>query len=417
MREQVLGEDSCFFKDVRTLVSDAGPQQIYCAFHDRLCTPKATEGLVAGVSCKGISKANAYKHLRKGSGVLQNESSKGGSADTWHGTLRVVVQHAPAWVILENSDELVNDECVDWTRIVKALRSYGYRCKTLSVDTAEFALPQHRGRAYLVATAVVHSSHSINEFDVFHQSFTDNVCRMRRIPPSVLDILLSHEDPKVQKALDEWQSHEASSLQASTADGHMSMVLNKRRSPLVMSYARLKCRDSTQASPWYRGMNMRAREVLAEAQEDTKHERSIMLHDVGQSMNRCPRSAPLIGHPNVLIAPAILPGSNLWVTMPDPGASESTQLHSRVHTERFLLPEELLLIQGWPVHNSPLELHEHSNNVKASFAGNAFSSSVMLAVFCSLMAAIPWTELSTHDEGSADAEAEAREAAELLKFM
>ena len=96
---------------------------------------------------------------------------------------------------------------------------------------------------------------------------------------------------------------------------------------------------------------------------------------------------------------------------------ESTQLHARVPTERFLLPEELLLIQGWPVHNSPVELHEHSNSVKASFAGNAFSSSVMMSVFCSLMAAIPWTELSTHDEGSADAEAEAREAAELLKFM
>ena len=104
-----------------------------------------------------------------------SENSKGCTADTWHATLQIVTCHAPAGLILENGDELVHDEVADWKRIVKPLRDKGYRCKTLSVDTAEFGLPQHRGRAYLVANLVHHGSHSIHDFDLSHMDFTDNV--------------------------------------------------------------------------------------------------------------------------------------------------------------------------------------------------------------------------------------------------
>ena len=371
--------------------------------------------MAAGVSCKDLSKANPHKHARAKGSVLAAETSRGGTADTWHAYLQLITVFAPLWLILENSDELVHDEVTDWGRILTALHSRGYRCKTLVMDTAEFSLPQHRGRAYLVAVLCRHRSHDIRDFEQFHTTFTSYVASQRRIPPSVLDVLLPNDDERVDAALHQWEQHEPALLQGGTCDAHFATVRQRRRSPLVMSYGRLKCRDSTAASRWFAPMNQRMKEVLAEQQADTKHVPQIMLHDVSQSMNRCPRSSPLIDHPDVLIAPAILPNSDVWITMPEPGAASVTQVHRNITEDRFLLPDEYLLLQGWPLEGSPVKLSEHPGAVKQSFAGHAFSSSVVAAVCCALMASVTWSEACI-DQDSGDSE-DAYAAVELLKTL
>ena len=169
----------------------------------------------------------------------------------------------------------------------------------------------------------------------------------------------------------------------------MTAVQSKKRSPLIYSYARLRCRDTTLASRWLPPLNYRQREVLAEQQQDTKGDPLIMLHDVSQSISRCPRSS-VLHKSDTILSPAILPGSFLWIAMPDPGSGEATQTHPNVTEERFLLADELLLLQGWPVGKSPVKLEKYSSNLKQSFAGNAFSGSVICSVFCALMSSIDW---------------------------
>ena len=197
----------------------------------------------------------------------------------------------------------------------------------------------------------------------------------------------------------------------------MSAFQSKRRSPLVASYARLRPRDSTLASRWLPPLNYRQREVLAEQQEDTKTSGAIMIHDISQSIARCPRSCELLGHPGVVVFPAILPGSFMWITLPDAGGgSGATMTHSNVVEERYVLPDEVLLLQGWPVATSPVTLQSQTNNVKTSFAGNAFSGNVICSIFCSLMMAIDWAHVSEEDSDEID-DADHEEAIGLLDSL
>ena len=364
-----------------------------------MCIPAPAEGVVSGVSCKDISRANPDRYKRERGTVLTTASSKGGTADTWFATLNVIELFGLMWIVLENSDELVKDEVADWSRIVSALNRLGCKVVTICLDTIEFGLPNHRGRAYLVAIRSIHPGHKINDFSLFQQRLVGNIGSMRRIPPSCFDILFSPDDPRLQRALTEWLDHDPAPMQNSTADAHLSAFQSKRRSPLVSSYARLRCRDSTLASEWLRPLNFRMREVLAEQQEDTKSSGSIMIHDISQSISRCPRSTELLDHPSVACCPAILPGSFLWVILPDPGGGDgATQTHGNIPQERFLLADECLLLQGWPVAKSPVDLRKHSNSLKMSFAGNAFSGNVICSVFCSLMMSIEWSSVVGDEE-------------------
>ena len=92
--------------------------------------------------------------------------------------------------------------------------------------------------------------------------------------------------------------------------------------------------------------------------------------------------------------------------MPDPGACEATQTHRRVAEERFVLPNEMLMLQGWPVKGSPVDLDQFSDHTKCSFAGNMFMGSVCMSVIASVFAAILWAPLPSEEDRCDDAEAQ-----------
>ena len=93
--------------------------------------------------------------------------------------------------------------------------------------------------------------------------------------------------------------------------------------------------------------------------------------------------------------------------MADPGSAASTEVHPNVVCERFILANEMLALQGWPVHDSVVPLEEFQASTKSSLAGNMFASSVAMAVFVSTFAAIPWADaddapdFADEDEASA----------------
>ena len=404
----LMSDETCLFPDVLKL----GEGETYCVRHNKVCPVRASDILGAGISCKTWSKANPDRWKRERGSVLESETSKGGSSDTFYAVLRLLDNNNIKLLMIENSDELVGDEQADWRTIISMLNQRGYRCQTVCVDAVEFGLPAHRRRAYLVAVLV---PDMLTDFDAFKGEFQANMQSMRRVPPSALDLLHPPQHPLVQKSLEEWAGHRPSTLQGSTVDSIMSTLAAKRRSPLLLSYSQLECRDSTQSSPWYAPLNHRMRKVLADQQHETRADASITFYDISQSMNRVPRSSPHHCFPHVICAPTILPGSFFWISMPCPGSGVSTQLHANVPVERYILPDELLALQGWPVHASPIALNEHSSNTKCSLAGNAFAGSVCLSVFVSAFAAIPWK--AKEEPQSAKVDEEAVAALEMARSM
>lgn len=90
----------CMFADVL----DMGKGSASCETHEKKCDVCRVHGLVAGTSCKDLSKANPKptKH------VYDKATTPGGTADTLWGLLAIVDKHPPIWSIQEQSDTLAN---------------------------------------------------------------------------------------------------------------------------------------------------------------------------------------------------------------------------------------------------------------------------------------------------------------------
>ena len=91
-------------------------------------------------------------------------------------------------------------------------------------------------------------------------------------------------------------------------------------------------------------------------------------------MSRIPRSSPHPCFAKVTCVPTILP------------------VHPSVECERYVLPNELLALQGWPINASPIDLGEYSSSTKCSLAGNMFTGSVCMAVLVSAFCAVKWAD-------------------------
>lgn len=378
---------ACIFSDAAELWKQCLP----CAVHKKSCPVRPVMGTIAGVSCKDFSKANPKRNIAKGASVLKQTTSAGGSAQTMHGLLWCIESHQPLWVVLENSDELAEEENADWHLVLKFLQSKGYRCSTFIVESTEFAVPARRRRAYLVALAIASRRHSLTNgtFAQFNDRYGRNLNLMRRVPPSILDVLLPPDAAVVKQALEDWSSHSASPLEASTVDGHMSVM--RRQCQVVSSYSRIQCRDSSTASPWFSALNNRMKEILSQRQKAHQMNANIQIVDLSQTAHRIPTSAPHPEFNDVIICTAVLPGSFFWVTFPDPRAgTEGAGLHRNIPHERPLVAEEHMMLQGWPIANSPVDISQHPRPVVLSLAGNAFTSSVCLSVFAALIFSVPW---------------------------
>ena len=172
----------------------------------------------------------------------------------------------------------------------------------------------------------------------------------------------------------------------------------------MATYTSMKVRDSSRASPVYGGMNYRMRQILADEQVDTRQCPDLAMFDLSQTMNRTPRSGMHASFPGVLCSPTLLPGTQLWLSLPDPmaGCDSPCSTHPRVQVERWIHPDEMLQWQGWPLASSPVDLAKIPPATKASFAGNMFSSSVIMSVFMALMCAIEWSDGELEDESEDD---------------
>lgn len=108
--------------------------------------PKSVDLLVGGFPCQDYSVAktlNSSKGLRGRKGVL------------WWEILRLVSQHKPQFIFLENVDRLLKSPSTqrgrDFAIMLNTLGEEGYEIEWRVVNSAEYGFPQRRIRVFIVA--------------------------------------------------------------------------------------------------------------------------------------------------------------------------------------------------------------------------------------------------------------------------
>ena len=195
--------DGCIVQDIETL----GEAEAHCIVHGKLCPLPSCDLFVIGSSCKDFSKPSPKKETQKL--VFKQDSSLGGSAQTYHGFTSYVAAHLPGLVIYENVDGL--EEQIGATAqsnldiLMQAMVELGYRGQPLRTDASSFGLPARRRRLYVLFVRQVNpklqtQGRSLTEsFDMFNNM----VASCLRSPPCAKDLLLNPASGEVAAFLEE----------------------------------------------------------------------------------------------------------------------------------------------------------------------------------------------------------------------
>eukprot|EP00439_Symbiodinium_sp_Y106_P053539 s300_g7.t1 len=136
----------CIFRNIL----DMGSAEAECAVHKKKCPIPTVDILVVGTSCKDMSRANSTAPK---SAVLRMDTSKGGSAQTFQGLLRLLDANPPAIVLFENVDAIDENKEGGESNldIFKAETSNrGYDSQVVLTDAYEFGLPCKRRRVFIL---------------------------------------------------------------------------------------------------------------------------------------------------------------------------------------------------------------------------------------------------------------------------
>ena len=162
-----------------------------------------------------------------------------------------------------------------------------------------------------------------------------------------------------------------------------------------LRWGELKVNKETAASKWFHVLTERELESLAVWQSEHPSARGCAIAgvDVGQSADRPPSTqSKETTSTTFCCAPTILPGSKLWLCYP----KDVQDKDKVIGDERLLTANEALTLQGWPAGWEDL-LDRTADTIKFDLAGNAFTSTVALSVFASLMCAIDWFSPTNSD--------------------
>ena len=337
----------CVFRDIQ----DMGKSSADCIAHNQRCAVPAVDVLVIGTSCKDMSRANpsAPKGL-----VLKQDSSRGGSAQTFRGFLAYLEQHSLSVIFFENVDAMADESKtgesnLDVFRAETASR--GYECQVVMTDALQFGVPAHRRRVYIL---LLKSSNSglldfgarplAGMFATFGALM--NGC-LRSVPcarllwlepndPAVLHELQARQDKRENERIrkekeKEKESKNPDKVPSAPVGGawvdqhrHFAQALKRRWGTAAPSHL--------QGNPWFQVLTLREQDALPHLQAESP---SSIFRDLSQSINRANANS-LDGERGVHVAPTILPRQQLWMEADEPEDC------------RLMLGREALMYQGFP---------------------------------------------------------------------
>ena len=351
--EYTLPDDlPCIFNDIQ----DLHKGQAACWEHNGFCNVPAVDLFIVGTSCKDMSRANP--NPVRGELVLAQASSKGGSAQTFHGLLTFLEAKSPAMVLFENVDSIEDAKPGGSSNldVLKAeMSSRGYEGQIVRTDAHEFGLPCHRRRIFALFVKVVGSSLFLwhdRPYDVAFQTFRGLLSGCLHTSPCVTQVLYGREHPAVLKDLKERQVKQAQLQQQRAKAKAKAMAESGHVAPAGenwveqhMKYAESHGLELAPKPPpryarsgWFQVLTEREKNALLMCQQEKPE---VLFRDLSQSIARI-NSNSWSEDRSIHVAPTMLPRMQLWIenTVPVPGPSIG---------DRLLLGQEALLLQGFPI--------------------------------------------------------------------
>ena len=138
------------FPEVRHLFSDVASlsqPKALCLKTGVYVRVPYVQGIIAGFSCKSVSKNNRNSHLNIGCVKAGTQET----GETFQYTKDTIVAKKPIVVLLENVTELASgDEDSDAQWVVDTLRGMGYVARVIRVQAQDFGSLPRRDRLYFV---------------------------------------------------------------------------------------------------------------------------------------------------------------------------------------------------------------------------------------------------------------------------
>jgi site-specific DNA-cytosine methylase len=369
---QECGVDSgCLF----SRAEEMGQELAYCVKHGKKCRVPSANLVIAGTSCKDISRASS---VYKGSDnlVMELETSVGGSAQTFKGLVAYLNNHVVSILLFENVDSLddAGDQLVTNLDLILAeLRNTGMSCQIFLTDAKLFGLPQQRRRYYIVGLKDVapplfsFDDTTIGEVFAYLRSY---MVLCQRQPPCASSVFLDGDDAAIEKELNR-----------RLATGRKQTLYNVAASITQFQGSGLRWGDAatqaeTTASDWFKTLANLQTNVLTFSQAE--HPRNMLCRDIGQSTSRVRYSQR--SEDGSFIAFCQMPGQVAWI---EPLVGE----------QRLQLGRESLLLQGYPIAKVPRLVEKTSERVMQEIGGNMMAATLPLAVLQALFIALPWRQI------------------------
>lgn len=339
-----------------------------CEVHNCDCdVPKKSQIFVCGFSCKDFSRKNSSISKQQRQNILSAHGGSSGS--TFSGVIGHVHQARPMTVLLENVDGILQPHCAEnLDYLWKSLSEVGYAGASKVFKTKEYGIPQERTRAFFLVLDCAALGYSAAEarnkaFEAleFAETFQVEALPLRKF-------LLSSDDAKVRGELERRQQSALGDSSATWVDMHKEFFKSKG-----ISYQHIKPSRDLSQNEWFSMLPMREKECLCWGLSRPLKEAATVLTciDVTQRIDRqiCSWDFHL---------PTLTPGSKLWLA-----SCDADDRKENSNPKRFLTGWEALQAQGYPM--AWLQGLEFSDPQMADLAGNAFTSTILLALEMSIV--------------------------------
>ena len=369
----------CIFTDIKHMHN----KRALCSVHDKECPIPYAMICIVSTSCKDLSGLGQYKDKVP---VLAQETSPGGSADTFRAFLKALDTHGYVVVFYENSDNIADGEMANLDIFLAEVNNRNFEVQCFLLNAKLFGVPQSRRRFFAVMLQTVNqtmidfSSRSVQ--DVFHTLRSLVESCQRQCPPAE-GLFYPEGDLYVEG---EFLSRISKGHPSCDPSRKWITEHQKLYDMLRLSWGVNPPCQATAQSPWL--------EVLTESQRSTLilHQHKLLssmpntsrasghddkspipklMIDLSPSPTRMNTSADHMGQE---IAPCIVPTQLLWVNLPTP---------------RVMLARESMIFMGWPITNVDIPGWV-SENMLQSLAGNAVSPPVLLSLVMSTLKAVSW---------------------------
>ena len=377
------GVSPCLFKDIGQL----GDERAECVVHGGRCCVPGSDILCCCTSCKDVAKPNTRNRsdAQSDASVFTQNTSAGGTAQTWKGFLNYLDRHRPAVFFFENSDTIADnnpahkkegkEERSHRQVIYNDISSRGYEAQHMTLYSHSFGVPQCRKRFYMVGV-LTHSCEALDwrerSVETVFATFEAFLRCGQRRPPCASSLLLSDSDPYVGNALQRRLSKPPRNVKYDVTKYQKMFAENGLR------WGDRQPPKEVKQSPWWQTLTAEQQDSLIYSLAEDKENK--LYRDVLWSIGkvRVSKKEPS-GHVSFTVMPK-------QIVMMFPSAG----------TPRLQLGREAMLLQGFPLpQNLGKAFGEMSENFWHDLAGNMVSLPVCLNILMSIVAAVDWRKTPT----------------------